>query len=132
MFTCTATYGSRFGVNASRISDAATIYSKGYYINNPVTGQPYNPKAVTQSLDIDRDGNLFVAGRSCQDLAVGGIIGVVKVRASDGMEIWNKIVDITPGDKDELSNARVVYARQQQNAGCRHRTCGAQACPLWF
>lgn len=107
-------YYSKFALEAYRVSDGKLLYENGYDIIDPATGKPYNDYSLSRSMDMDQEGNLYLVGRSCKDKGLG-IMSVVKARASDGVQIWNKTVDITPADKDLYSYGRIAWCPPSNN-----------------
>jgi hypothetical protein len=66
------------------------------------------------SLALDSSGNLFMAGY-CNSAGVpGGMMIVIKARASNGQKLLTKVIDVTPGQKDVLSYGRVAWCPDNQ------------------
>jgi hypothetical protein len=107
-------YSSKFAIKAFSRTTGSIYYETSYQALNPSTGEPYYMHSGSSSFDMDQSGNLFIAGYSNSITHLGGMFIIIKVRASNGQKLITKVIDVTPGQVDVLSYARVAWCPDNQ------------------
>lgn len=98
-----------FSLLANQLSTGALAYQRFFQVNVPGGNTPLYGASGSMGLDIDEGGSIYLTGYGNTANYEPGAWGMVKVRASDGEKIWDKVLDETPAGLDEFSTGRMVW-----------------------